>query len=62
MSEIGEGHNGLIANVDHTLQCDMRMCQLLQGMRQHDDIETIGRKAMQTVVDIFLNDIQPFAD
>ena len=57
MSEIGEGHNGLIANIDNTLQCDMRMCQLLQGVRQNNDIETVGRKAMQTVVDILLNDI-----
>ena len=46
MSEIGEGHNGLITNIDHTLQRDMRMCQLLQGMRQHDDIESVGRKAV----------------
>jgi hypothetical protein len=38
----------------------MRMRQLLQGVCQHDDIKPVGCKAIQAVIDVFLNYIETF--
>ena len=62
MAKIGERHDGLIANIDHTLQDKVWMCQLLKRVRQYHDVKAVGCKAMQTIVDIFLNHVQPSAD
>lgn len=36
------------------------MGELLKRMGQDHDIKPVGREAVQAVIDIFLNNIQPF--
>jgi len=60
VAEIWERHNRLIGDIDHTLKGNVWMGKFLKRMGQDHDIEPIGCEAMQAIVDIFLNNIQPF--
>ena len=55
MAEIRERHNRLIGDIDHTLQGNVWMGELLKRMGQDHDIKPVGREAVQAVIDIFLN-------
>ena len=58
VAKVRERNNRFFGNVDHTLQSDVWMGELLKGMGQHYHIKPIGGEAVQAVIDIFLNDIQ----
>jgi len=60
VAEIWERHNRLIGYIDHTLQGNVWMGELLKRMGQNHDIKPVGREAVQAVIDVFLNNIQSF--